>query len=93
MLTIGFGDISATNFKEAVCLIFIETFSCLVFAYNINCIGSLIQHIRSQDAERSKKSKIFKKLTRQNHLNEDVSWKINNYIEENAQLRKRFNFE
>jgi hypothetical protein len=80
MLTIGFGDITASNHQEALCLIFIETFSCLVFAYNINCIGTLIQHIRIQDAEKSKRSKIFKKLAKQNRLNEELSWKVNNYI-------------
>jgi len=38
----------------------------MALAYNINCVGGIIQHIRSQDAERSKKSKIFKKLTDKN---------------------------
>ena len=35
MLTVGFGDIVATNYKEAICLVFIQTFSCMAFAYNI----------------------------------------------------------
>lgn len=64
----------------------------MALAYNINCVGGIIQHIRSQDAERSKKSKIFKKLTDKNQLPEQITWKINNYIEENAELRKKFNF-
>lgn len=62
MLTVGFGDLVAYNYKEAICLVFIETFSCMAFAYNINCIGSIIQQIRAKDAERSQKSKIFTKL-------------------------------
>lgn len=42
MLTVGFGDISASNYQEAICLIFIETISCMTLAYNINCVGNLI---------------------------------------------------
>ena len=42
MLTVGFGDLSATNYKEAIWLIFIETIICLVLAYNISCVGTLI---------------------------------------------------
>ena len=42
MLTVGFGDINAANYKEAICLIFIETISCLTLAYNISCIGALL---------------------------------------------------
>jgi hypothetical protein len=62
MLTIGFGDLTPVCYKEALCMIFIETISCMVLAYNINCVGSLIAYIRSQDIEKSKNMKIFKKL-------------------------------
>lgn len=66
MLTVGFGDISAANHQEATCLIFIETLSCIIMAYNINRVGSIINNIRLEDQNRSKKFKIFKKLTDQN---------------------------
>jgi hypothetical protein len=49
MLTVGFGDLTATNHIEALCLIFIEIFSVMCLAYNINWIGTLISNIRSQD--------------------------------------------
>lgn len=81
MLTVGFGDIVATTYKEATCLIFIETISCLALAYNINCIGNLISNIRAQDIEKSKNFKIFKKLILKNNLPEELSWRINNYID------------
>lgn len=42
MLTVGFGDISASNTTEATMLIFIETLSCITLAYNISCVGSII---------------------------------------------------
>ena len=70
MLTVGFGDIVASNYQEAIFLVFIQTFSCMAFAYNINCIGGIIQHIRAKDAERCQKSKIFSKLNDTNKLSE-----------------------
>ena len=48
MLTVGFGDIHAANYKEAICLTLIETLSCITLAYNINCVGTLISSIRSE---------------------------------------------
>ena len=47
MLTVGFGDIVPKNSAEALSLIFIETMSCIVLAYNINRVGIVIQKIRS----------------------------------------------
>lgn len=80
MLTIGFGDIVPVCYKEALCMIFIETISCIVLAYNINCVGSLISNIRSQDIVKSKDMKIFKKLIDKNNISESLSGKINNYL-------------
>ncbi len=35
-------------------------------AYNINRVGTIINNIRSEDQNRSKRFKVFKKLTKQN---------------------------
>jgi hypothetical protein len=48
MLTVGFGDLSASNWQEALCLIFIELISCILFTYNINCVGNLFNNLRLQ---------------------------------------------
>lgn len=49
MLTVGFGDISASNEIEAITLIFIETISCITLAYNISCVGSIIGEIKAEN--------------------------------------------
>lgn len=72
-------------------MIFIETISCMVLAYNINCVGSLIANIRSQDIVKSKNMKIFKKLVDKNDISESLTWRINNYIEEHTNIKKLFN--
>ena len=49
MLTVGFGDIVPVSYKEASCMVLIETVSCVILAYNISCVGALIANIRSKD--------------------------------------------
>jgi hypothetical protein len=56
-------------------------------------VGSIISSIRAQNQRRSKNFKIFKKLTGQNFVSEELAFKINNYIEESSNLRKKFNHE
>lgn len=65
----------------------------MILAYNINCVGSLIAYIRSQDIEKSKSMKMFKKLSSKHDISESLSWKINNYIEEHTNIKKLFNIE
>ena len=63
MLTVGFGDLDATNYQEAIVLKMIEMVSCITLAYNINCVKTLISNIREQDLEKGKNYKIFYKLS------------------------------
>ena len=63
MLTVGFGDIVPTNQNEALCMIFIETMSCIVLAYNINRVGSIISKIRSYDLEKNSNLKVFNQIS------------------------------
>lgn len=54
MLTVGFGDLVATTYIEAIFLIFIETFSCITLAYNISTVGSLMSELKSKDEKKKK---------------------------------------
>jgi hypothetical protein len=74
-------------------LTLVEMISCICLAYNINCVGTLISNIRSQDVEKSKNFKIFRKLARKNDVSEDLEWRVNNYIEESSNIRKKFNYD
>ena len=93
MLTIGFGDISPVNFKEALLLVVIETFSCIILAYNINCVGVLFSNIRAEDVEKVKKQKTLKHLSEKNNISQDLTAKISNYIEECCNIKKNFNLD
>lgn len=49
MLTVGFGDLAANNYYEAIILVFIETFSCITLAYNVSYVGALISSLRESE--------------------------------------------
>ena len=93
MLTVGFGDIAASHYKEALCLIFIETVSCVVLAYNVSCVGDLIMNLKSKDHEKKNQIKLFNKITESNPVSTELNWKITNFIEESINLKKNFNYE
>ena len=46
ILTVGFGDMHASNYIEAFFIIFISFFAVVFFGYNINYIGNRINRIR-----------------------------------------------
>jgi hypothetical protein len=75
-MTVGFGDFSAFFFKEAIIVSFIELFSCIVLAFNISEIGSIIMSIRSSQTEYRRKIAIFKRMAKENHINEELQRRI-----------------
>jgi hypothetical protein len=93
MLTVGFGDLTATSYQEALCLVFIEIVSVMCLAYNINWIGTLISNIRAQDLEKGRNFKTFRQLSDKYALSSELEWRISNYIEESVNIRKKFNIE
>lgn len=68
MMTIGFGDITATNHSEAIVLAFLEFFSCIVLAYNVSEIGAVISALRSAGNEYQKKISIFKRMAAEDEI-------------------------
>lgn len=93
MLTVGFGDLVATNWQEALCLIFIEMISCISLAYNINCVGNLISNLRQQSKEKTQNIKTFQLMAKSNSIDRELENKINNYIEESFLMKNQFNFK
>ena len=65
----------------------------MCLAYNINTVGTLISNIRSQDIQKSKNYKTFKQLSDKYQLSDELEEKINHYIQESVNIRKKFNLE
>ena len=93
MFTVGFGDLAPTNTNEALFLIFIQAFSCIVLAYNINCIGNIISHIRSYEIEKCRDLKVLKQISEESHISPQLKNQINDYICESANIKKNYNIE
>lgn len=49
--TTGFGDFVAANSKEALVVAFLELFSSVVLAYNLNLIGTIVMSLRNSDQD------------------------------------------
>jgi hypothetical protein len=63
MLSVGFGDLVATTYTEAIVLIFIETFSCITLGYNISMVGSLLGELKLKDEKKKKQLKTFHRMS------------------------------
>ena len=48
-MTVGYGDISATNTEETLFCIFTIVVGCMVFAYIINSIGMIVGEINREN--------------------------------------------
>jgi hypothetical protein len=54
--------------------------SCIILAYNINCVGNIIDKLRIQFQEKNNNLKTFQLMARSNHLDLEIENKVNNYI-------------
>ena len=70
----------------------IQCISCILLAYNINYIGTLITNISKQNEDKEKNLKISKRLAEENQISEELESKMNNYIRQKASILKKFNF-
>ena len=68
MLTIGFGDLTAKNPKEAIVVAFVEMVSVITFAYCINAIQSLLVSLREFDEAKTHNLGIVNRYMNTNHV-------------------------
>jgi hypothetical protein len=66
MITVGFGDISPVNYKEAIIVGLIEIFSSIVLAYNISEVGSIVSSIRKNSEVLERKLGIIRRMMANN---------------------------
>jgi hypothetical protein len=72
MLTIGFGDMTAKNSKEALIVTFVEMFSVIIFAYIINAIQSLLVSLREYDNAKYHNLSVVNRYMRNNNVPYDL---------------------
>lgn len=93
MLTVGFGDFTATNPFEAVTVSFIEITSILMLAYTINKIGDLIKQYVRDDEVKTRKMKLLNEYFQSNHTAVDLQDRAKWCLENKCDTEKYFDTE
>ena len=88
ILTIGFGDLHATNYIEAFVIITISFFAVVFFGYNINYIGNRINSIREDEMEKNGKLKVFSTLAKKTQVPKELRTEITTTSWRSAKSRR-----
>ena len=89
--TVGFGDIVAQSIKERVFMIFFINFACILFAYNINRIGMILQNMNKGENELKRMIHSINGYMKLNNIDFSLKIKIRNYLEYIWQAEKKQN--
>lgn len=68
MITIGFGDFVPMIVEEAIVITFMEILSCIIVAYNISQIGSIIFSINKKNHEINTKIGLLRRMNQENKV-------------------------
>jgi hypothetical protein len=76
MLTIGFGDITPRNPKEALIVAFVEMFGVTTFAYYINAIHSLLVSLREVELKKQHNLSIINRYMRRDEVDSEIQSEV-----------------
>lgn len=92
MLTVGYGDFSATNSFESIIVSLIEMTSIMMLAYTLSNIGELIRQYRLQDIDKFRKLKSINKFSKENNLDVELQLQAKHSIANMSDV-KNFNID
>jgi len=92
MMTVGFGDITAVTYKEAICIGLLEIFSVLVLAYNINFVGNVVSAMMEPKKVLARKLGILHRMTQNNPISLELKGKIQNYLIYEIEMKDQFEY-
>ena len=67
--------------------------SCIILAYIINEVGTLLTNIAKKNEAKEKQLQTSRRLAEENQISGELLSKINNYIRQTDSIEKKFNFE
>jgi potassium voltage-gated channel Eag-related subfamily H protein 5 len=67
--TIGFGDISCGNWKEAVVVSIIVMFTSIILGFNLSEFNAIFSNLRASSQKVSQKKAIFKRMVTRDENN------------------------
>lgn len=80
MMTVGYGDVTPQNELEAVCSILVIVFGCVLYAYNLNCVGILMQEIYRNQRNLETRLQIINDFMDRKKINNSLQSRIQEYI-------------
>ncbi|EAR98199.2 cyclic nucleotide-binding domain protein (macronuclear) [Tetrahymena thermophila SB210] len=93
MTTVGYGDISATNYVEATFILFsMILFSCM-FAYSINNIGFILQEIEKSSKQVNDSITTIQRYLNRKNVNIHLQSRVRHYLQFLAKEQKDRNLQ
>lgn len=89
--TVGFGDIVARTLTEKAFMICFINIACVLFAYNINSIGMILQNLNKGEKEFKRIIQSINGYMKMNSIDFSLKIKIRNYLEYIWQVEKSQN--
>lgn len=80
MMTVGFGDIRAVDYREGFLIGFVEILSSMVLAYNLTELGIIIASMRKSSQELDRKLGVLRRMEGRSPVPQDLSCKIESYL-------------
>lgn len=91
--TIGYGDITPINEYEIVfCIIFV-VIGCMMFAYTLNCFGTIFYSFYKKDREFREELFLINSFMQTKEISNSSQIKVRKYLEHNLRAEKQNNFE
>ncbi|CAD8103351.1 unnamed protein product [Paramecium sonneborni] len=81
MVTVGYGDITATNFYEILFSNVMMLVSSCIFGYSMNSIGMILNAIQNQNYRFRKTLQLVNTYMYSNNVNQSTQHKIRNYLQ------------
>lgn len=81
MNTVGYGDISPSNPLETIFVIVFIYMACIVFAYTLNSIGTILENIHKNQKEYMKEVNLVNSFMREKNITFDLRIRIRKYFE------------
>lgn len=91
--TVGYGDITPINEYEIVfCIIFV-VIGCMMFAYTLNCFGTIFYSFYKKDREFKEELFLINNFMQTKEISHSSQIKVRKYLEHNLRAEKQNNFE
>ncbi|KAL4508658.1 hypothetical protein ABPG73_006044 [Tetrahymena malaccensis] len=81
MATVGYGDITPQNSAEVLFTTITIFVTCVVYAFSLNTIGSIIENIEKKDKKYKDNLQIIHGLMREEEVSRELKIQVSNYIE------------